>query len=97
MVAAAIARNHRDAGFDVPVHRGAARTALEELAQEDSPRPARALPLDLDCYFPGTQSAMWPMRIAWSAPKCSLLAVIPPQLRHVPAPQTIHILDEPVA
>ena len=51
VVAAAIARSHREAGFDVPIHRGAARTALEELAQEDSPRPARALPLDLDCYL----------------------------------------------
>ena len=51
VVAAAIAHNHRDAGFDVPIHRGAARTALEELTQEDSPRPARALPLDLDCYL----------------------------------------------
>ena len=51
VVAAAIARNHRDAGFDVPIHRGAARTALEELTHEDSPRPARALPLDLDCYL----------------------------------------------
>ena len=51
VVAAAIARNHRDAGFDVPIHRGAARTALAELTHEDSPRPARALPLDLDCYL----------------------------------------------
>ena len=51
VVAAAIARNHRDAGFDVPLHQGAARTVLEELTQEDSPRPARALPLDLDCYL----------------------------------------------
>ena len=51
VVAAAIARNHRDAGFDAPIHRGAARTTLEELAQEDSPRPAKALPLDLDCYL----------------------------------------------
>ena len=33
VVAAAIARNHRDAGFDVPVHQGAARTVLEELTQ----------------------------------------------------------------
>ena len=51
VVAAAIARNHRDAGFDVPLHQGAARTVLEELTQEDSPRPTRALPLDLDCYL----------------------------------------------
>ena len=51
VVAAAIARNHRDAGFDVPLHQGTARAVLEELMQEDSPRPARALPLDLDCYL----------------------------------------------
>ena len=51
VVAAAIARNHKDAGFDVPVHHGIARTVLEELSQEDSPRPARALPLDLVCYL----------------------------------------------
>ena len=51
VVAAAIARSHRDAGFDVPIHRGAARTTLEELTHEDFPRPARALPLDLDCYL----------------------------------------------
>ena len=51
VVAAAIARNHRDAGFDAPIHRGAARITLDELTQEDSPRPVRALPLDLDCYL----------------------------------------------
>ena len=51
VVAAAIARNHRDAGFDAPVHRGVAGTVLGELTQEHSPRPARALPLDLDCYL----------------------------------------------
>ena len=50
-VVAAIARNHRDAGFDVPLHQGVARTVLEELTHEDSPGPARALPLDLDCYL----------------------------------------------
>ena len=43
VVAAAIARNHRDAGFDAPLHQGVARTVLEELTHEDSPRPARAL------------------------------------------------------
>ncbi len=51
VVAAAIARCHRDAGFDVPLHQGVARTVLEELTQQDFPRPARALPLDLDCYL----------------------------------------------
>ena len=35
-----------------PIHQGiAARTTLEELTHEDSPRPARALPLDMDCYL----------------------------------------------
>ena len=60
VVAAAIARNHRDAGFDAPIHMGAARTALEELTQEDSPRPARALPLNLDCYLAIRKTAHQP-------------------------------------
>ena len=51
VAAFAIARNHRDAGFDVPVHQGVARTVLEELTRDEAPRPARALPLDLDCYL----------------------------------------------
>ena len=50
-VAAAIAHNHKDAGFDVPVRQGVARTVLDELTQDDSPGPTRALPLDLDCYL----------------------------------------------
>ena len=51
VVAAAIARNHKDAGFDAPVHQGVARTRLDELTRDDAPAPARALPLDLDCYL----------------------------------------------
>ena len=51
VVAAAIARNHRDAGFAVPVHHGVARTTLDELTQGEAPGPSRALPLDLDCYL----------------------------------------------
>ena len=51
VVAAAIARNHRDAGFDVPVHQGVARTILDELTRDYAPGPTRALPLDLDCYL----------------------------------------------
>ena len=51
VVAAAIARNHKDAGFDVPVHHRVARTVLDELTQDDAPGPIRALPLDLDCYL----------------------------------------------
>ena len=51
VAAAAIARSHRDAGFDVPVHQGAARTVLDELTRDHAPSPIRALPLDLDCYL----------------------------------------------
>ena len=51
LAVAAIARNHKDAGFDVPVHHGVAQTVLDELTRDDTPGPSRALPLDLDCYF----------------------------------------------
>ena len=51
VVAAAIARNHKDAGFDVPLREGVAKTVLDELMQDDTPVPSRALPLDLDCYL----------------------------------------------
>lgn len=51
VAAAAIARNHKDAGFDPPVHHGVARTVLDELTRYESPVPSRALPLDLDSYF----------------------------------------------
>ena len=51
VAAAAIAHNHKEAGFDVPHQRGVARTVLEELTQDHSPGPVRALPLDLDCLF----------------------------------------------
>ena len=51
VAAFAIARNHRDAGFDAPIHRGIARTVLDELTRDEAPGPARALPLDLDCYL----------------------------------------------
>ena len=50
-VAAAIAYNHKHAGFDVPLRQGVARTVLDELTQDDSPGPTRALPVDLDCYL----------------------------------------------
>ena len=50
VVAAAIAHNHKDAGFDVPLRHGVARTVFEDLTQDDSPVPTRALPLDLDFY-----------------------------------------------
>ena len=51
VAAAAIARSHREAGFDVAAQQGAARTVLDELTPDDSPGATRALPLDLDCYL----------------------------------------------
>ena len=51
VAAAAITRNHKEAGFDVPVQHGVARTVLDELTRDDAPGPSRALPLDLDCYL----------------------------------------------
>ena len=51
VAAAAIAHNHKDAGFDAPLQHGLARTVLDELTQDDSPGPTRALPLDLDYYL----------------------------------------------
>ena len=47
----AIARNHRDAGFDAPVQLGAAEPSLDEMLRDSNPVPARALPLNLDCYL----------------------------------------------
>ena len=37
VVAFAIDRNHRDAGFDIAIHQGVAWTMLDELIQEDPP------------------------------------------------------------
>ena len=51
VVVAAIARNHKDAGFDVPVQHDIARTVLDELTRDDAPGPSRARPLNLDCYL----------------------------------------------
>ena len=51
VVAAAIARSHREAGFGVSAQQGVVRAVLEELSQNDSPSATRALPLDLDCYL----------------------------------------------
>ena len=42
VVAVAIARNHKDAGFDVPVHHYVARSVLDELTLGDSPEPSTA-------------------------------------------------------
>ena len=68
MAAFAIARNHRDACFDVPIHRGIARTVLDELTRDEGPGPARALPLDLDCYLAIRKTAHQP-RWRWGGRK----------------------------
>ena len=60
VAAAAIAYNHRDAGFDVPFRHGVARTVLDELTQDHSPGPTRALPFDLDCYVAIRKTAYEP-------------------------------------
>ena len=60
VVVAAITRNHREAGFDVPLQRGVARTVLQGLTQDDSPGATRALPLDLDCYLAIRKTASEP-------------------------------------
>ena len=60
VAAFAIARNHRDAGFDVPVHQGVAQTVLEDLTRDEAPGPTRALPLDLDCYLAIRKTAHQP-------------------------------------
>ena len=51
VAAAAIARKHKTAGFDVPVNHGPARSVLDGLTRDDAPSPIRTLPLDLDCYL----------------------------------------------
>ena len=51
VAAAAIARTHKDAGLDVPLHHDVARGVLDELTRDEDPGPTRALPLDLDCYL----------------------------------------------
>ena len=60
VAAAAIAYNHRNAGFDAPLQQGVARTVLEELTRDGSPGPTRALPLDLDCYLAIRKTAYEP-------------------------------------
>ena len=60
VAAAAIARNHKDAGLDVPVHHGVARLMLDGLTQDESPDPSRALPLNLDCYLAIRKTAYEP-------------------------------------
>ena len=60
VAAAAIARSHKDAGFEVPLHQDAVRTVLAELTKDDDPDPNRALPLDLDCYLAIRKTAQRP-------------------------------------
>ena len=62
VAAFAIARNHEDAGFDVPLQHGVARTALLELTRDGAPGPSRALPLDLGCYLAIRKTAHQPRR-----------------------------------
>ena len=44
VVAAAIARSHRESGFDVSAQQGVIRTVLDELTPDDSPSATRELP-----------------------------------------------------
>ena len=60
VAAAAIAHNQKDAGFDLTLRLGVARTVLEELTQDDSPGPTRALPLDPYCYLAVRKTAYDP-------------------------------------
>ena len=60
VVAAAIARNHREAGFDSPFQGGVARSLLDDLSRGNPPSPTRALPLDLDCYLAISNAAQEP-------------------------------------
>ena len=60
VAAAAIAHNHKDAGFDVPLRYGVAKTVLGELTKDTSPGLTRALPLDLDCYLAIRKTAYEP-------------------------------------
>ena len=57
VVAAALSHNQKEAGFDLPFRHGVARDVLEELNQDDSPGPTRALSLNLDCYLAIMQTA----------------------------------------
>ena len=51
VAAAAIARNHRDSGYDPPVQLGGAEASLDNLMRDADPIPVRALPLNLGCYL----------------------------------------------
>ena len=60
VMAAAIARNHKDAGFGAPVHQGVARTVLDDLTHDVAPGASRTLPLDLGCYLAIRKTASEP-------------------------------------
>ena len=62
VTAAEISHYHREGGFDVPLRQGVARAVLDELTQDNSPDPTRALPLDLDCYLAIRKTAYEPRR-----------------------------------
>ena len=60
VAAVAIARNHKEAGFDILVHHAVARSVLDDLTRDHAPGPTRALPLDLDCYLAIRRMARMP-------------------------------------
>ena len=60
VVAAAIARYHKEAGFDAPFRSGVARQLLDDLMRDDTYSPSRAMPLDLDCYLAIRKTAQEP-------------------------------------
>ena len=74
VAAAAIARNHRDAGYDAPVQLGAVEPSLDELMRDDDPAPVRALPLDLDCYLAIRRTARQPRRGRGGRPELNATA-----------------------
>ena len=57
---AAIAHKHKDAGFDVPLQHGPGYPVLDELTQDATPGPVRALLLDMDCYLAIRKTAYEP-------------------------------------
>ena len=60
VVAAAIARYHREAGFDTPFQSGVSRQLLDDLMRDDTYSPSKAMPLDLDCYLAIRKKAQEP-------------------------------------
>ena len=60
VVSAAIARYHKEAGFDAPFQSGVARQLLDDLTQYDTSSPNKAMPLELDCYLAIRKTAQEP-------------------------------------